>query len=162
MNEILRELLIEYLDDALPPSQRAEVEELMAADPSAARFVQEHQEIWAALGEAYGDPAIEDAIQASADFRARVTAGVDSGTTSRSWPLQHLLALAACLALSLTFFTWMLGDRAPGAQLSAEDRHVVRYLHVLQEFDVLDSMSAELDLHGEYDVMRAFEGEIEG
>ena len=162
MNETLRELLIDYLDDVLPPTQRAEVEELIAADPSAARFVSEHQALWAALGDAYGDPAIEAAVQPSDAFRARVTAEIESSSTARAWPLQKLLALAACLALSLTLFTWMLSNRAPGAHLSAEDQHVVRYLHVLREYDVVDSMGATLDLHADYDVLRAFEGEIEG
>ncbi len=162
MNETLRELLIDYLDDALPPSQRAEVELLIAADPEAARFVREHQQAWAALAEAYGDPAIEAVVQPSESFRARVTADVDGSSTSRAWPPQQLLALAACLALGLTLFTWMLSDRSPTSQLSAEDQHVVRYLHVLREYGVLDSMGPELDLHADYDVLRAFEGEIEG
>ncbi|MFT7462897.1 MAG: anti-sigma factor RsiW [Pseudohongiellaceae bacterium] len=162
MNDSLRELLIDYLDDGLPPSQRAEVEQLIAADPKAERFVSEHQEVWAALGEAFGEAA---ELQPSGDFRAQVVSSAESQERNQSqgaWPLDHMLALAACLALSLTLFTWLLGDRMPASSLSADDQQVVRHLHVLQEYDVVESMSTALDLRAEYDVMRAFEGELEG
>lgn len=158
MNETLRELLIDFLDGSLPPSQRVEVEQLIAADPQAARFVREHQQVWDALDDAYGAPDVE----ASEDFRTQVASQLALSGGRRPWPLQRLLALAACLALGLTLFTWLLEERSSGLGLSREDQQVVRYLHVLREYDVVETLSSELDLRAEYDVMRAFEGELEG
>jgi anti-sigma factor RsiW len=158
MNDTLRELLIDYLDGSLPPSQRAEVDELISADPEAARFVSEHEQVWDALGEAFGDPEVE----ASEDFRAEVASRAAGSQVTRAWPLQRLLGLAACLAIGLTLFSWWISDRQGAPLLSAEDAEVVRYLHVLREFDVIESMSDELDLRAQYDVLRAFEGELEG
>jgi len=158
MNDTLRELLIDYLDGSLPPSQRAEVDELIVADPEAARFVKDHEEVWDALGEAFGDPDVE----ASADFRAQVASEAAVSQVSRAWPVQRLLGLAACLAVALTVFSWWLNDPSGAPALSGEDADVVRYLHVLREIDIVESMSGELDLRAQYDVLRAFEGELEG
>lgn len=158
MNDTLRELLIDYLDGSLPPSQRAEVEELIVVYPEAARFVKDHEEIWEAMGEAFGDPDVE----ASADFRAQVVSEAAASQLSRAWPVQRLLGLAACLALALTAFSWWVNDPSGTPALSTEDADVVRYLHVLREVDIVESMSDELDLRAEYDVLRAFEGELEG
>lgn len=149
MDDTLHQLLIDYLDGSLPAGQRHEVEALLAADSQARRFVDEHQLIWDALGDALEptDVAPDPA------FRARVLAGAE---VRRAFPWARVASLAAGLLVSVSVAVWFLPDDAP-PPLSPEDSQVVRYLHVLEHFELLDTRGRDLDLRRDLEILRALE-----
>ena len=54
-----------------------------------------------------------------------------------------------------------LRDEAPPwARLSAEDRAIVQNLDLLQSLDLLDRYGPQLDLAVDFEIMRAFDGEL--
>ncbi|RKY20130.1 MAG: hypothetical protein DRQ55_08685 [Planctomycetota bacterium] len=154
MDDAQRQLLQALTDGTLEPARQAEADALLASDAEAARFVAEHRALWAALGDAFGDTG----VRPEARFRSAVREAHQSQTPRRVIPLRRLTAAAAVLlaALALHF-----SGREEGA-LSAEDHQVVRYLHVLRSFDVLQQQAAALDLRYDVEVLHAFEGELEG
>lgn len=155
MDERTLERLREHLDGTLEPARREELAELLANDVEAQRFVAEHELIWQALGEVeLGAP-----VHTSAEFRERAVEGVrESVPMARRWGT--LTAAAAVLVATLFVSSWLRRDRVD-ASLGAEDQQIVRYLHVLRNFDLIERYERELDLRADVDVLRAFEGELE-
>ena len=149
MDETLHQLLIDYLDGSLPAGQRSEVESLLQADPAARRFVDEHQLIWDALGSSQDEPG----VSADPAFRARVLAGAQ---VRAAFPWARVASLAAGLLVSASVAVWFLQDEGP-PPLSPEDQQVVRYLHVLEHFELLDTRGRDLDLRRDLEILRALE-----
>ena len=149
MDDTLHQLLIDYLDGSLPAGQRLEVETLLAADPEARRFVDEHQLIWESLGAAMEDTGAAP----DPGFRARVLAGAH---VPRVIPWARLASMAAGLLVGVSVAVWFLADDGP-RPLSPEDQQVVRYLHVLEHFELLDTRGRDLDLRRDLEILRALE-----
>jgi len=149
MDDTLRQLLTDYLDGSLPPGQRAEVEAVLARDPAARRFVDEHALIWDSLGEALGDTGVAP----DPAFRARVLAGA---RVPRVIPWARLASMAAGLLVAASVAVWFIQDDGP-PPLSAEDQQIVRYLHVLDHFELLDTRGRDLDLRRDLEILRALE-----
>lgn len=151
IDERTRQLLQDLVDGSLPGHRRAEAEDLLHRDAEARRFVEEHRALWLVLGEAFED----EGARSDELFRARVARAARGRSRA---PLRRL-ALAAAVLLAVVG-TWLgLPD---AAALSPEDQQVVRYLHVLRAFDVLERQAQALDLRYDLEVLRAFEGEGEG
>jgi len=162
MTDADRDLLRRFLDGELSRDERAALEALLARDAAARRYVDDHERLWAALGEAFADAP--GSSPASASWRqAAVQSARDSERGSRSL-LVHprwVAALAASLLVALALWIGWRGERSPLRDIPAEDQNLVRYLHVLQGLDTLQRLGDEVDLRGEFEVWRAFEGELE-
>lgn len=153
MDEQQRQLLQDHLDGSLPPERQVEVSALLARDAAARRWVAEHQLVWAALGEAFDAPATD----VDDGFRRSVLERADNLPTPRHLKLRPLLAAAAVLLVAL-----LLHLSSREGALSTDDQQMLRYLHVLSSFDVMQENTDALDLRYRMEVLRAFEGELEG
>ena len=152
------ELLQGHVDGSLSETRAADVSALLERSAEARLFVEEHTWIWNALGDAWPDA---DASEDDEDF-VGATSAAARATDAPPFPLRRKLAVAAGLLLAVGVFGWsrvVAPERSPA--LTAEQRDVVRYLHVLRDFDFLQEYQVELDLRGDFDIMRAFGGELE-
>ena len=149
MDDTLRDLLTDYLDGSLPAAQAREVDELLERDPEARAFVDEHRLVWEALGEALDDVGVAP----DPAFRSRVLA---QARPQRVIPWARAASLAAAVLVAATLVVWFLQDDGPPA-LSPEDGQVVRYLHVLDHFEMLDTRGRDLDLRRDLEILRALE-----
>jgi anti-sigma factor RsiW len=154
MNDRDRELLQDLIDGTLDESRRAEAEDLAAADDEARRFVAEHRALWAALGEAFD----RTGVRPDGGFRQAVEQKRQSETPQRVMPLRRVAAIAAVILASAVLYFTIPDD----GQLTGDDLQVVRYLHVLEPFDAIGRHGRALDLRYDVEVLRAFEGELEG
>jgi anti-sigma factor RsiW len=154
MDDRDRELLQDLVDGTLEESRRADAEALVAADDEARRFVAEHRALWAALGEAFD----QTGVRPDGGFRQAVELQRRSETPQRIVPLRRVAAIAAVLLASAVLYFTTPDD----GQLTGDDVQVVRYLHVLESFDSIGRHGRALDLRYDVEVLRAFEGELEG
>lgn len=155
MDETTYQLLTGLLDGSLTPDDERRARELLDGSDEARRFVAEHRALWEELGRAFDDvPATSDPA-----FRARTLAAARASEPRRSalsW--RRIASLAALLLVAVSLYL----TRDLGRELSREDREMVQYLHVLQHFDLIQARGEQLDLRRDLDVLRAFEGEVEG
>ncbi len=159
LHDLERALLQQSLDGTLPDERRDDVRHLLASNADARRYVAEHRFLWDALGDALADTA--DADPAAGDFVARTVAAASREEPPRvRW--RWMAAIAAAAAVLMTLSTWLHTDGSPLHDIPTADRDVVRYLHVLRNLDVLEARGVELDLRTDFEVFRAFEGEMEG
>ena len=154
------ELLRRHLDGELEGAEAEAARALLDEDAEARSWARDHERVWSALGER--GVVSEDVLPSSA-WRARTVEAVRADA-----PVTPLLrarwvaALAAAVLLALAVTTWFEQEPSPLKGIPAGDRDVVRYLHVLQGMDLLERYGQELDLRGDYEIYRAFEGELEG
>jgi anti-sigma factor RsiW len=157
MSDLDRALLEQFVDGSLPSEREADVAALLGRDPAASRFVAEHRFVWEALKE-----ADEHGVQlVSPAFREQLLALPELKSGAQRSGLLRYASLAAAVVIAVTLYSaWGPGtSRLP--PVDAADREVVRHLHVLQRVDLLESQSQDLDFCSQYEVYRAFDGELE-
>ena len=156
MSDLDRALLEQFVDGSLPSEREGDVATLLGRNPAARRFVAEHKAVWEALKE-----ADEHGVQvASSAFREQLLALPELKAGAQRSGLWRYASLAAAVLIAVTLYSvWGPGaSRLPA--VDAADREVVRYLHVLKRVELLESQAQELDFCGQYEVYRAFDGEL--
>lgn len=154
------ELLRRHLDGELEGAEADAATALLADDEQARAWADDHARLWSALGEP--DVVSEDMLP-SPSWRARtVEAARDEVPAAPILRARWVAALAAAVLLALAVTNWFDQEPSPLNDIPAGDRDIVRYLHVIQGMDLLERYGQELDLRGDYEVFRAFEGELEG
>ncbi len=157
-----RELLRRFLEGDLAEAERPACDALLARDAAARRYVAEHQRLWSVLGEAFVEA--DGSAPPSAAWRETAVHEARRSERAARRLLVHprwVAALAASLLLAVALVLWWSGERSPLRDIPAEDQSLVRYLHVLQGLDTLERLGDEFDLRGDFEVWRAFEGELE-
>lgn len=155
MNADQQALLQASIDGSLRQEDAAAVAALLERSVEARAYVAEHTWLWSELllaCDAEGAP--------SESFRADVVARAHDREPA-PLPLRRRLAVAAAVLIGVSLFAWSRVTAPDRPALSAEQRNVVRHLHVLRDLDFLEEYGTELDLRGDYDVMLAFAGEVE-
>jgi len=159
LHDLERALLQQSLDGTLPDERRDDVTRLLASNAEARRYVAEHRYLWEALEDALAPSTEVD--HAPGDFVARTVAAASRDEPPRvRW--RWMAAIAAAAAVLMTVSTWLHTDSSPLHDIPTADRDVVRYLHVLRNLDLLEAHGSELDLRTDFEVYRAFAGEMEG
>ena len=157
VNDLERVLLQDFVDGTLAEERLTDVSTLLGRSESARRFVAEHQVIWDALGDAYGEPD----VRANAEFREHALA-LTLGSATPTQGRWRVAGLAAAALLAVIAYAWFDRGGSPLSDIPAADRNVVKYLHVLQNLELAETYGAELDLRGDFEIYRAFEGERDG
>lgn len=154
MDDTDRELLRELLDGRLPPERAEQARRLLERDAEARRFVDEHRALWDALAEAFTEPV----PVADEAFRRAILESARDERPRRVIPWRPTLAAAALLLAALSLHL----ARDDGGAPSPDEQQMVRYLHVLRSLPSLERGAGALDLRYDLEVLRAFEGELEG
>jgi anti-sigma-K factor RskA len=157
VNDLERVLLQDYVDGTLAEERLQDVSSLLENNATARRFVAEHQVVWDALGDAFGEPD----VRANAEFREQTLSAAErsSPKTQGRW---RVAGLAAAALLAVAAYGWITRADSPLSDIPPADREVVMYLHVLQSLEVAETYGPELDLRGDFEIYRAFEGERDG
>ncbi|GJM21926.1 MAG: hypothetical protein DHS20C15_18410 [Planctomycetota bacterium] len=154
MTHDLDDLLALALDPDGPEAPRREAEASLAAHAEGRRLLAEHRALWSALGEletprgALSDEHFTDEVSRRAQrlerhaARTRLLRGASP-------------ALAASLLVIVGSLAWF-GHRA----WVHRDDQLVHFLHLVENIELVETHAQALDLRNDYEVRRAFAGEL--
>ncbi|CAN7154070.1 zf-HC2 domain-containing protein [Phenylobacterium sp. LjRoot225] len=102
-----RERLMAYVDNELPPAERAAFERDLAADPGLQEEVSRQQALRRRLSAAF-DPVLEEPVPLRLTLAAQA-----ANAPGRSWRAPQWAAMAACLALGVLVGRTALPEHGP-------------------------------------------------
>lgn len=154
MNQDLDELLALALDADGSEASRREAEASLASHDEGRRLLAEHRALWSALGELEAPRGTQSDEHFSEEVARRAL------QLERHAARTRLLrgaspALAATLLVIVGSLAWF-GHRA----WVQRDDQLVRFLHLVEQAGFVDSHAQALDLRNDFEVRRAFAGEL--
>ena len=148
------ELLARALDPDGTETSRRAAEAGLSAYPDGHRLLAEHRAVWSALGELETPPGELSDERFSSEVAAR--AERLERYAARTRLLRGVSpALAATLLVIVGSMAWF-GHRA----WVQRDDQLVRYLHLVEHAELIERHAPVLDLRNDFEVRRAFEGEL--